>query len=72
MLSIHLNSPELERFVQNEFKGDEATLTNQFLEFLRFQKLKNEVQSSIDELDRDEYVEFDEAFNVATAKYEHH
>ncbi len=72
MLSIQLNNPELERFIQDEYRGDENTLMRQFVEFLQFQKIKNEVKTSIEELDRDEFVGLDEAFEMATAKYAQH
>lgn len=72
MLSIQLNNPELENFIQNEYRGDENSLMNQFVEFLRFQKIKSEVTTSIEELDRDEFIELDEAFEIATAKYAKH
>jgi hypothetical protein len=69
MLSIQLNNPELESFIQNEYRGDKNSLMNQFVEFLRFQKIKSEVRTSIEELDRDEFIGIDEAFEMATAKY---
>ena len=69
MLSIQLNNPELENFVRDEFRGDENTLIYQFVEFLKLQKIKSEVKTSIEELDRDEFIELDEAFEMATAKY---
>lgn len=72
MLSIQLNNPELERFIQDEYRGDDNTLMRQFVEFLQFQKIKNEVKTSIEELDRDEFVGLDEAFEMATAKYAQH
>lgn len=72
MLSIQLNNPELERFIQDEYRGDENILMRQFVEFLKFQKIKNEVKTSIEELDRDEFVGHDEAFEMATAKYAQH
>jgi len=72
MLSIQLNNPELESFIQDEYRGDENTLMCQFIEFLRFQKIKNEVKTSIEELDRDEFIGLDEAFEMATAKYAQH
>ena len=72
MLSIQLNNHELESFIQDEFRGDEKTLMCQFIEFLRFQKIKREVEVSIEELDRDEFLGIDEAFEMATAKYERH
>lgn len=72
MLSIQLNNPELESFIQNEYRGDESSLMRQFVEFLRFQKIKSEVETSIEELDRDEFIGIDEAFEMATAKYVKH
>lgn len=72
MLSIQLNNPELESFIQNEYRGDENSLMQQFVEFLRFQKIKSEVETSIEELDRDEFIGIDEAFEMATAKYVKH
>jgi len=72
MLSIQLNNPELESFIQDEYRGDENTLMRQFVEFLRFQKIKNEIKTSIEELDRDEFIGLDEAFEMATAKHTQH
>lgn len=69
MLSIQLNNPELESFIQDEYRGDENSLMRQFVEFLQFQKIKSEVKTSIEELDRDEFIGFDEAFEMVTAKY---
>ncbi|MDD4884711.1 hypothetical protein [Sulfuricurvum sp.] len=69
MLSIRIDNPELESYINEEYRGDENTLIRQFVEFLRFQKIKNEVKTSIEELDRDEFVTLDEAFETATAKY---
>lgn len=68
MLSIQLNNPELESFIQDQYRGDENSLMRQFVEFLQFQKIKSEVKTSIEEqLDRDEFIGFDEAFDMATA-----
>jgi hypothetical protein len=69
MLSIRIDNPELEGFIQDEYKGDESSLMRQFVEFLKLQKIKSEVKASIDELDGDDIVEFKEAFKQATAKY---
>ena len=69
MLSIRIDNPELEGFIQDEYKGDESSLMRQFVEFLKLQKIKSEVKASIDELDRDDIVEFKEAFRQATSKY---
>jgi hypothetical protein len=40
--------------------------------FLRLQKIKNEVKTSIEELDRDEFLGLDEAFEIATTKHAQH
>ena len=69
MLSIRIDNPELEGFIQDEYKGDDGSLVRQFVEFLKLQKIKSEVKVSLDELDTDDIVEFDEAFKQATAKY---
>ncbi|MGE4399791.1 MAG: hypothetical protein AB7D29_09750 [Campylobacterales bacterium] len=69
MLSIRIDNPELEGFIQDEYKGDDSSLVRQFVEFLKLQKIKSEVKVSIDELDKDDIVEFKEAFRRATAKY---
>lgn len=69
MLSIRIDNPELEGFIQDEYKGDDGSLMRQFVEFLKLQKIKSEVKASIDELDKDDIVEFKEAFKQATAKY---
>ena len=69
MLSIRIDNPELEGFIQDEYKGDDGSLVWQFVEFLKLQKIKSEVKASLDELDNDDIVEFDEAFKQATAKY---
>ena len=44
----------------------------QFVDFLRLQKIKNEVKTSIEELDRDEFLGLDEAFEIATTKHAQH
>ena len=72
MLSIQLNNPELEGFIRDEYRDDESALLSQFVDFLRLQKIKNEVKTSTEELDRDEFVGLDEAFKSATAKYAQH
>lgn len=69
MLSIRIDNPELEGFINDEYKGDDGSLMRQFVEFLKLQKIKSEVKASLDELDRDDIVEFGEAFKQATAKY---
>lgn len=69
MLSIRIDNPELEGFIQDEYKGDDSSLVRQFVEFLKLQKIKSEVKASVDELDKDDIVEFKEAFKQATAKY---
>ncbi|MDD3466971.1 MAG: hypothetical protein PHE67_07460 [Campylobacterales bacterium] len=69
MLSIRIDNPELEGFIQDEYKGDDGSLVRQFVEFLKLQKIKSEVKTSLDELDNDDIVELDEAFKQATAKY---
>lgn len=71
MLSIRIDNPELESYINEEYRGDENTLIRQFVEFLRFQKIKSEVKTSIEELDRDEFVSLDKAFETAMAKYAH-
>jgi hypothetical protein len=69
MLSIRIDNPELEGFIRDEYKGDDSSLMQQFVEFLNMQKIKSEVKASIDELDRDDIIEFNKAFKQATAKY---
>ncbi len=69
MLSIRIDNPELEGFINDEYSGDEGSLMRQFVELLKLQKIKNEVKASLDELDNDDIVEFDEAFKQATSKY---
>lgn len=69
MLSIRIDNPELEGFINDEYSGDEGSLIRQFVEFLKLQKIKNEVKASLDEIENDDIVEFDEAFKQATSKY---
>ncbi len=69
MLSIRIDNPELKGFINDEYKGDDGSLMRQFVEFLKLQKIKSEVKASLDELDRDDIMEFGEAFRQATAKY---
>lgn len=69
MLSISVDNPEFENFIKDEYKGDTNSLMRQFVEFLRLKKINSEVKTSIEELDRDDIVEFEEAFRQATAKY---
>ncbi len=69
MLSIRIDNPELEGFINDEYKGDNDSLMRQFVEFLKFQKIKSEIEASIDEIDKDDIVEFSEAFKQVMAKY---
>ena len=69
MLSIRIDNPELEGFIDDEYSGDEGSLMRQFVEFLKLQKIKSEVKASLDEIENDDIVEFDEAFKQATSKY---
>ena len=69
MLSIRIDNPELEGFINDEYSGNEGSLIRQFVEFLKLQKIKNEVKASLDEIENDDIVEFDEAFKQATSKY---
>ena len=62
MLSIRIDNPELEGFIQDEYKGDDGSLVRQFVEFLKLQKIKSEVEASLDELDNDDIVEFEKGF----------
>lgn len=69
MMTIKINNPGAEEFLKKEFGNNSESLVQNFLEFVKLQKIRKEVALSLDELDRDEFVALDEAFQKATERY---
>ncbi len=69
MFAITINNPEIEKFLKDEFKNDENTLLDKFVEFIKFQKIKRDVDISNLEFENGEFVDIDSAFLEVTSKY---
>ena len=67
MFAITINNPEIEKFLKDEFKNDENTLLDKFVEFIKFQKIKRDVDISNLEFENGEFVDIDSAFLEVTS-----
>lgn len=72
MLAIQIDDPELEAFYREEYEQDNTSLVQQFLQFLREQRIKQDVKQSIVEIERGEFLTIDEAFDQILDKYATH
>jgi len=69
LFAININNPEIEKFISEEFKNDENTLLDKFVEFIRFQKIKKDVELANLEFDNGDFLDIDSAFLEVTSKY---
>ncbi len=69
MFAININNPEIEIFLNEEFKNDENTLLDKFVEFIKFQKVKRDVEIANLEFDNGDFLDIDSAFLEVTSKY---
>jgi hypothetical protein len=69
MLAIHINNPDAESFIKQEFGNDETTLISKFVEFIKIQKQKREVLESIEEIENGDFYDINEAFRIISDKY---
>lgn len=75
MLAIQIDDPELEEFYREEYeeyKGDPPSLAQQFMAFLREQRIKRDVKQSIEEIERGEFLTINEAFDQILDNYATH
>jgi len=68
VINLSIDNPEIEDFVKNEFKGDANSLVSSFVEYIKLQKIKNDIRISIKEFERGEFLEIDESFNRVLEK----
>jgi len=69
LCAININNLEIEKFISEEFKNDENTLLDKFVEFIRFQKIKKDVEIANLEFDNGDFLDIDSAFLEVTSKY---
>jgi hypothetical protein len=72
MLAIQIDDPELEEFYREEYeeyKGDTPSLAQQFMAFLREQRIKRDVKQSMEEIERGEFLTADEVFDQILSRY---
>jgi len=69
MLSIKIKNSEIEDFVHREFK-DTKELELCFIEFLKHQRIKKDVEISLQEFENGNFVDIDTAFDNCLKDYE--
>lgn len=69
MLTLQIENPDLEQYLEEEFHGDRNAMAQRFLEFLELQKIRRDVKASEEELERGESLSLEEAFGPVLEKY---
>jgi len=69
MLTVQIENPELERYLDEEFHGDKAAIAQRFMDFLKTQRIKNDVKVSTEEFRAGEALTLKEAFAPVLEKY---
>lgn len=70
MLNIRIDNPELERSIKQTYGDDSGSLAKAFAEFVRQQRIKQDIGVSIEQLDAGEGIPLEQAIADIRAKYE--
>lgn len=63
MLNIIIENPKIEEFVRNEFHGDTGVFVQNIYDFMRFYKIKKEIDEAKKEIASGVFIEEDELFD---------
>ncbi len=70
MLNIQIDNPELEKSIQQTYGDDSQSIANDFLMFIREQRVKQDINISIKQLDEGKGVPLAKAMEGIRSKYE--
>ena len=70
MLNIRIDNPELEKNIRQTYGEDTISIANAFSEFIHQQKIKQDIGSSIEQLDAGEGLTLGNVMEDVRAKYE--
>lgn len=69
MLTIQIENPELEHYVQEQYQGDTQQLSQEFSDFLKKRRIQEDVHVSQKELEQGEALTLQEVFGALRDKY---
>ena len=70
MLNIHIDNPELEQDIKQTYGDDTKSIARAFFEFIRQQKIKQDIGVSIEQLESGEGIALGDVMKDIRAKYE--
>jgi len=69
MLSINIDNPKIEDFVQKEFGGNSENFIKNIYEYMEFHKIKKETDEAREEIKNGLYYDENELFDELAKKY---
>ena len=70
MLNIHIDNPELEENIKQTYGDDTRAIVRAFFEFVRQQKIKQDIGVSIEQLESGEGIRLGDVMKDIRTKYE--
>lgn len=70
MLTIKIDNPKIEKSIQQTFGDDQQSIAKAFYKFVQQQRLKQDIDISIEQFDNGQGVSIKEAMNQIRSKYE--
>jgi len=70
MLNIHIDNPELEKDIKQTYGDDTRSIASAFFEFIRQQKIKQDIGVSIEQLESGEGISLGDVMKDIRSKYE--
>jgi len=70
MLNIQINNPELEKNIKQTYGDDVQSIANAFGEFIKQQRIRQDIAVSIKQLDAGEGIPLAEVMEGIRSKYE--
>ena len=70
MLNIQINNPELEESIKQAYGDDTQSIANAFAEFIKQQRIRQDIAVSVQQLDAGEGVGMVEVMESIRSEYE--
>lgn len=70
MLNIRIEDPEIEKSIKQTYGEDPNTIARAFFEFVKQQKIKQDIGIAIEEIDDGKGIPLDEVIQDISGKYE--
>ena len=69
MLNIQIDNPELERTIKQTYGENSQSIAKAFFDFIQQQKIKQDINISIQQLEQGESIPLNQAMNSIRDKY---